>query len=112
MEFKNRKETRFIANFDGFYRLENTYEWLECYIYDISESGTLLKIKQPLFKDDRVEICLNTDDTDDIITGTVVNTKGQIVGIELTTKNASDIIKSSIDRAFAGARSAKKKSGF
>ena len=57
MEEKNRKKTRFLANFDGLYRFSKTKELLDCYIYDISETGTLIRMKQTLVIGDILEIC-------------------------------------------------------
>lgn len=104
MKEKNRKDTRFQANFDGYYRLVNSLDWLECFIYDISSSGTLIRVKQTLLVDDELEICLNSEDRSDIITGKVANVLGQVAGIEFTSKNVNQIVNKAIDRAFSKAR--------
>ncbi len=108
MEMKDRKNTRFTANFDGLYRLRNQYEWLECYIYDISETGALIKMNQTLLKDDIVEICLDLEQKSDVIIGVVANIKGQVAGIHFTTKNINSIVNKAIERAFLKARKGKK----
>ncbi len=110
MEEKNRKKTRFLANFDGLYRFSKTKEWLDCYIYDISETGTLIRMKQTLVIGDILEICLDSENTKDIIIGKVANVKGQVAGIEFTSKNIQPIIDKAIDSAFNKTRTEKKNS--
>lgn len=112
MTEKNRKKTRFQANFEGYFRLKNSLEWQSCYIYDISESGTLIRIKQSLIVDDILELCLDIDNKDDIISGKVANVQGQVAGIEFSTKNINVFIDRAIERAFTKARSDKKGRGF
>lgn len=108
MKEKNRKKTRFIANFEGSYRLKNSSDWLNCYIYDISETGTLIRMKQTLIIGDLLEICLDIDNRKDIILGIVANVQGQVAGIEFNTLNIHKIIDKSIERAFSKARKEKK----
>ncbi len=112
MTEKNRKNTRFQANFEGYFRLKNSREWQDCYIYDISESGTLIRIKQSLIVDDILELCLNTENKEDVISGKVANVQGHVAGIEFSTKNVHIIIDRAIERAFKKARSDKKERGF
>ncbi len=112
MNLKDRKKTRFIANFDGFYRLRNQIDWQDCHIYDISETGTLIRIKQSLIVDDWIEICLDIENKTDVIIGKVANVQGQVAGIKFDTKNVHEIVDRAIDRAFSQARSSKKRFGF
>lgn len=112
MKEQNRKKTRFQANFDGYFRFKNSLDWQSCYIYDISETGTLLRIKQILVIDDELEICLNAEDKSDVIYGKVANVQGQVAGIEFTTTNINQIVDRAIERAFTKARSDKKRHGF
>jgi len=109
MNEKFRKKTRFQANFDGYFRLRYADKWQDCYIYDISESGTLLRIKQTLVVGDELEICLDINNTNDVIVGTVANVQGQVAGIEFKTKNINLIVDRAIERAFEEARKDKKK---
>lgn len=99
MNESKRKEPRFTARFDGFYRLKNSTKWLECYIYDISESGASLSIKQILLRSDQLEICLNKEDRSNVIIGVVANVSNHVVGIKFISKNAQDIIDAAIERA-------------
>lgn len=108
MEEKNRKKTRFQANFDGYFRLKNSIDWQNCYIYDISETGTLLRIKQTLLPGDELEICLDSESRKDIIEGRVANVQGQVAGVEFTTKHIEKIVSRAIDKAFSSGRSPKK----
>ena len=112
MTEKNRQKTRFQANFEGYFRLKNNLEWQDCYIYDISESGTLIRIKQTLIVEDILELCLDIDNIDDVILGKVANVQGQVAGVEFSTKNINVIIDSAIERAFTKARRDKKGRGF
>lgn len=112
MEEQNRKKTRFQANFEGYYRLKNNIDWYDCFIYDISETGTLIRMKQTLIVDDELEICLNSEDKSDVIQGKVANVKGQVAGIQFSTKNVSEIIEKTIERAFKKSRIQKKGHGF
>ena len=107
MEIKDRKKTRFIAHFDGFYRLRNDGEWYECYIYDISESGAQIRIKQLLIIGDEIEICLDPEISTQYLTATVANEKGQIIGIQFTNNQLKSIIDSAVQKAFKRTRSRK-----
>lgn len=108
MSERNRKKTRFIANFDGCFRLKGSYEWQDCYIYDISETGTLIRMRQSLLVDDEVEICLNINNLTDVIEGRVANTHGQVAGIEFITQNVGPIVDRAIDKAFSDKLNKKK----
>lgn len=111
MEKYKRKNTRFIANFEGSYRLKNSKHWEDCYIYDISEKGALLRIKQFLIKGDELEICLDIENREDIILGNVVNIQGQVAGVEFETTDINRIVDSALERAFSKARTDKKRYG-
>lgn len=111
MEKYNRKKTRFIANFDGYYRLQNSVDWEDCYIYDISETGALLRIKQTVIIGDILEICFDIDNKNDVIVGTIANVQGQVAGVEFETTHINDIVDRAIERAFSKARTAKKRYG-
>lgn len=111
MSEKNRKNTRFIANFDGAFRLKGSYEWQDCYIYDISESGTLIRMKQSLLVDDELEICLNINNLSDVIEGRVANVSGQVAGIEFITTNVRTIVDRAIEKAFSNKRDKKEGAG-
>ncbi|OQY40416.1 MAG: hypothetical protein B6229_01815 [Spirochaetaceae bacterium 4572_7] len=100
MEIKDRKKTRFMAHFDGFYRLKNSQEWFDCYIYDISESGAQIRIRQLLVVGDKLEICLNPEIRTQYLTATVANEKGQLIGIEFTNNQLKSIIDSAVQKAF------------
>lgn len=99
MNESNRKEPRFIARFDGFYRLKNTTEWLDCYIYDISSSGASLSVKQTLVRSDQMEICLNKEDKSNVIIAIVANVSHHVVGIKFVSQNAEEIIEKAVQRA-------------
>lgn len=99
MNEDKRRETRFIARIDGYYRLKNTTEWLDCYIYDISESGASLSVKQILLRSDQMEICLDKDDKTNIIIAIVANVSNHVVGVKFVSHNAQKIIDSAVKRA-------------
>lgn len=99
MDANNRKEPRFIAHFDGFYRLKNNTEWLDCYIYDISASGASIRTNQTLLRSDQLEICLDKEDKTNVIIGVVANSSGHVVGVKFVSKNAESIIDEAVKTA-------------
>ena len=111
MDKMNRKNTRFVANFDGYYRLANDPVWEDCYIYDISETGALLRIKQSLIIGDKLEICLDIDNKKDAIHGVVANVQGQVAGVKFETTGVDEIVDRALDRAFSKSRTEKKRYG-
>lgn len=99
MDATNRKEPRFIAHFDGFYRLKNNTEWLECYIYDISTSGASIRTSQILLRSDQIELCLDKEDKTNVIIAIVVNVSAHVVGVKFVSKNAESIIDEAVKTA-------------
>ncbi|MBN2618274.1 MAG: PilZ domain-containing protein [Spirochaetales bacterium] len=108
MSEKDRKKTRFIANFDGVFRFKGSTDWQNCYIYDISETGTLIRMKQTLIVGDILEISLDHDDKTNIITGKVANVSGQVAGVEFISGEVGKIVDKAIKRAFSQSRPLKK----
>ncbi len=104
MEEKNRKEPRFIAQFDGYYRLGQDFDWYPCFIFDISDSGASLRLNQTMIKGDEIEICLNPNNENDAIPAKVANVSGKAVGIQFTASNGRKIIELASKKAFEKAR--------
>lgn len=104
MKDNDRKEPRFVAHFDGFYRFKNTSEWHDCFISDISDSGANIRLNQSLIIGDQIEICLDVDHKDKVISGTVANVMGQSVGVKFSSKDADEIIDLAVKKAFNKAR--------
>lgn len=101
---KSRKEPRFIAHFDGYYKLNSDAEWHPCYIYDISDSGASIRLNQTLVIGDIIEISLDEDYKSHVIPATVANVVGQSVGIMFKDNDADEIIDLAVKKAFNNSR--------
>lgn len=91
-ESKTKRKTRFNAHFEGFYRLKGMDEWLNCYIYDVSETGAAIRVNQTLLEKDKLDIKIKSEETP-VIEALVVNTSNQKVGVKFLTENSAEIIK-------------------
>lgn len=104
MEDIERKEPRFIAHFDGYYRFPEETEWHSCFIYDISDSGASIRLNQTLIIGDIIEISLDEDYRTNIITATVANVVGQSVGLMFNPHDANEIVDLAVKKAFNNSR--------
>lgn len=104
MEEKVRKEPRFIAHFDGFYRFKNSLDWHDCFIYDISDSGASIRLNQTLVVGDQIEVALDKYNRSSIITAIVANVVGQSVGVKFKSHDADEIIDLAMKKAFEKSR--------
>lgn len=104
MSEQERKEPRFIAHFEGFYRFKNTSEWYDCFISDISDSGANIRLNQSLIIGDQIELCLDKEEKDNVIAGIVANVMGQSVGVQFNSKDTEEIIDLAVKKAFEKAR--------
>ena len=90
LSFSNRRKySRAVVNVEADYsiskrRLKNKYEddWVNCELYDISQNGLSLRVKQILVKDEPIKIRITFEKKMYIFDALIMNVNGQRIGVK------------------------------